>query len=203
MSKMLPKTTLYDRIHNDLDYMNTFDLPQLRYHGQRIQVFLWDDLQDYPMLSSTLNGCSAVDDYRVESAYVHTVKHFLPWYNMSHGNYHANSYCLYSQADLNDIEMPEWMLEEPMPLSGTLFSMSLKGLVELDRYYENEYKYTRRIVRVQPQSKTKYEYPEIDVFGYFNEIEDVANYSTHSKRWSLQEGMDLLPFRELGGAYEM
>lgn len=197
----MTKMTLYDMIHADLDYRHTYDMPLLRFQKEPIKVFLWDDMQDYTTFMKEIVGINQTTDYRYVTGKAFTEEHYLPWYNMSDDGAHP-ALCLSNVSDLEDVDMPEWMDGDAMPLTGKVVSVSLKALHLLDCYYENEVLFSRQKIKVRPQNHKSLG-DSIEVFAYFNALDDVANYSSTRKSWIIPTDRDIMPFKDNGGVYEM
>lgn len=199
MSKTM---TMMDLIHKDIDDSHTFDMPLLRYYGGAIPVFLWDDLQDYPEMIKQIPATSTSAGYKYMTGRAFTKELLLPWYNMSMDLEEFTGFCLGHSEDLNALDLDPVEQGALQPIAGKMVGMSLEAIRQLDIYYENEVKYTRRLIEVIPQSLANKGMEPLQAYAYFNVLDDLATYNKMTNEWTMRSGMDLLPFKDNGGVYE-
>lgn len=203
MSKPVTKTLL-SRIQDDIYNNRTPDAAKLRYHGEPIKVFLWDDMQDFKTMTHYLPGIDMVTGYRGDYYNARTVEKFLPWYNISNDWGKDDEYwpalCLEDPVDLEMVDCPEYCLGDLKPLKGKLVQVSLATFQLLDEYYDNEFNFSRVQVDVMNSPLAK---GTSKAYTWMNTLEDIFYYEAHENSYKLKPNMDLTPFAEEDGVYLM
>lgn len=179
-------------ISADIDDNVTPDLAEMRYYGDTIPVFLWDDLQDYSNLVMALHPFNVSDHYQVKFFSARTVTEHVPWYNLKDSDKAYTSYCLEEYDDVCFLDLPEYSSATPRPVRGKIAKVSLAALKKLDEYYNNTYIFTRQIVAVKPSNDAK----PIKAYTWFNQVDQISTYSNEDCEYILDDGLDFTPFKE-------
>lgn len=203
MSKLIGKT-LHESIQDDIYDNRTPDVARLRYTGEPIKVFLWDDMQEFKTMQHYLPGIDLTTGYRGEWYGATTVDKYLPWYNIgdqwgTNEEYYP-ALCLEEVTDLELVNCPDYFFNDPMPIKGKLAQVSLHTLQLLDEYYDNEFQFSRVKIEVQKSQKSK---DTAEVYTWMNTLEDIFDYEPHENVYKMKPNMDLTPFKDENGFYTM
>ena len=208
MSKVVPiERTLHRMIKEDIEFCRTPDVAKLRYHGEPILVFLWDDMQDFKTMRQYLGDIDLITGYRTDQANCKTVGSYLPWYNLSDdwgkGEEFWPALCLEDPVDLEMCsDVPEYALEEPKQMKGKLIRVSLDTFRALEEYYDNEQSFSRCTIEVHPWSYNLTK--KVEAYTWFNTLEDLFYYEAHENSYKLLPNSDITPFSlTKQGEYEM
>jgi len=185
-------TNLKTLIEADMQYNSTPDLPQLRYHGDGIPVFFWDELKD--MTAARLIFPRTADfnkHYEPKFFSAYTVKKYLPWYNISAKSETYSSYCLEEYEDLAFTKIPEYTISEAMQMKGKVCRVSLEYLVELDVFYETDHNFNRVWIDVYP---SEYYKTPVRAFTWLNDIDQLCVFNTTTNEYELDSAFDLTPY---------
>ena len=196
------KLNIAELIKRDVEECRTPDLPQLRYNNGAIKVFLWDDLQDFKTLSTWLFNVDLINGYRGVASSAQTVEKYLPWYNINdrQDGMMYPAMCLEDPVDIEMTDLDDYSLGDLLPIGGKLVDVSVDTMCKLDQYYENGFNFTRHLIEVKPfKSSTK----TIKAYTWFNSLEDMFIYDPHENTYKLHKDLDLTPFVEEKGVYQM
>lgn len=183
---------LYNLIKEDIKNNSTPDLAEMRYYGDTIPVFLWDDLQDYANISMALHPLSVSDNYQVRFFSAHTMSEHVPWYNLKASEKAFTSYCLEEYDDVCFLDIPDYSKGTPRQVQGKIVKVSLAALQKLDEYYCNTYIFTRQVVSVKPSKLAQ----PCKAYTWFNQVDQISTYSNEDCEYILDEGLDFTPFKE-------
>lgn len=170
----------------------TPDLPEMRYYGDSIPIFLWDDLQDYTNLVMALHPLPVSDHYQVKFFSATTVSEHVPWYNMQDTKGCYTAYCLEEYDDVCFLSLPTYMHATPRPIRGKLAKISLEALQKLDEYYSNTYIFSRQVISVKPSNLAS----PVKAYTWFNQIDQISTYDNENCEYLLDDGLDFTPFKE-------
>lgn len=182
----------------DLNSNWTPDLPTLRYSGGGIPVFLWDDLQHYTTLKSTLSGETPLHTLHMKHPDALTVRNYTPWYNLEINENSYTSYCLEEPEDVDFLPLEEYTSTVPKQIRGKVYSVSLTALQDIDAYYENETNFDRVRLKVYP---SKFSKVAIECFTWFNSVDQITAFDLNKNEYLMREEIDPVAFREDDDVY--
>jgi hypothetical protein len=199
---------IQDAINNDIANCWTYDLAYLRMQEPFIPVFLWDNMKNYLGFTTKLKGVDYTKETKYPCGSAETVNPVVPWYSISKNPKEPyEAYCVGVTDDLEYMDLPKYMLGDPLKLKGTLLGLSVKAIRHLDEYYKNQLKFTRQTIEVTPKRYSSISKDTgtdtMDVYAYFNELEDISDFNEDKKAWVIKSHLDFSPFNIKDNVYEM
>lgn len=188
---------LMSLVAEDIDNPYTKDLPSLRYRAKNAFVFIFDENQDIKDLTNVLDGVKIGKELGFHGRGI-TRDSFLPMYNCGEG-LDQSIFCLEESLDLTYLQDfvdnegdEDW---KPRPLLGTIFQVSIDGLIALDYYFENDYNYNRVLIDVYGPNVTSKQL--ISCYAYMNDLDHIGEYNPTTGPdcfYRLRKGMEVIPF---------
>jgi len=185
---------LKTRINLDLKYNLTPDTPKLRYNGEAVSVFLWDNLQNYDELETAVDPLKVHEHYRGSFFTAITEGKFVPWYNIDADTTTYPAYCFEEYEDIEYTDIEEYSVDDPMPVKGKIAQVSLELLQALDLYYNNLQIFDRIQINVQTSA---YSGKVVPCYAWFNTVDSIGSYFQEEGLYKLDKGIDLTPFRSI------
>lgn len=153
------KDYLCDKFWNDMVESYTPDIPFLRYEGP-IPVFMYGSYCNFEAVRQIMSGkAEPVVDYRIITTNAFTAQPHLYMNAPVQPEFKYRSILLpqHMKLDLDTSYLTK------RKVRGTLFSVSLKGIQVLDKFFENERKFYRDTVDLVESSKHEFK----SVYTYY------------------------------------